>query len=156
MFASKFIAEVEHKFNVAFVVEGGHVRVRRSKNLPQGIRVSVLRYQQALRTWLADGKDLELDHQKFNDDQLTALGCVQILAEEIFHADGTVTQRWSWTSAEGGDEHFEKILVGLIDAGELIEKRKQAEEASKEAVWSKQHPPKGRLFGRPIGRIPGL
>jgi hypothetical protein len=106
-----------------------------------------------LQAYLADGTD-ELDRQRDNDDELLALGCYQILVEEIFHDDGTVTQKFSWTSVEG-DDRLDALLVGLLDAGEVKAQRKQAEADSIEAVWSKAHPPRGRIFGSFL-RIPGF
>ena len=151
MRASRFIAEVERLYGASVVLTDGTVRVQDAKALPKFVKLTIVRHRPSLQAFLAAGKDVELDQQKYDDDELRALGCLEILVEETLHDDGRVSQLWTWTH-EAGDEVFDQILVGLLDAGEVKARRAQAEADSIAAVWSKRNPPRGSIFTRLFGR----
>jgi hypothetical protein len=155
MKASRFTAELKSRHDVSLVLVDGKAQVTNVRNLPRYLKIAVARHRSHLQAFLAEGIDVELDREHRSDDELLALGCREILAQEIFHNDGTVTQKWTWTSDQG-DEHLDMILCGLLDAGAEIEQRKAAEAASREAEFSVANPPRGSILGRGFARIPGL
>lgn len=145
MRASDFVKQIRKQYAVEITAANGGVKVRDLKKLPQFLQITIAGHRQQLQRYLVNGIDDDLvDRHKA--EALEALGCYRILVEEVFDEEG-VTRKYSWTHDQG-DDYLAQLLVGLLDHGEVAAARKQAEIDSKEAVWSKQHPPIGRIFGR--------
>ena len=158
MLASTFIAEVAKRHNVTFTVADGCLRVRGIKNCPQGLRTSIVGHQHNLLRYLVDKDDRELERTLKNDEdleqQMARLGFVRMLVGQTFREHELIEEyRYAHLN---GDEIGDAILCGLLDPADAEADVKKKDEQSREMVYAAAHPPRGRIFGHWLGRIPGL
>ena len=145
MKASRFINAIRDQHRVEIAAVDGGVKVRDLKTLPRFLQVTIAGHRQQLQNYLVSGVDAELT-DRHRAEALEAMGCFQILVEEVID-DTHVSQKYAWTH-DRGDDYMDLMLAGLLDLDKVAADRLRAEEASKEAVWSAQHKPLGRIFGR--------
>lgn len=145
MKASRFITQIRDQHHVDIAAVDGGLKVRDLKTLPRFLQVAIAGHRQQLQNYLVSGVDEELT-DRHRAEALEAMGCFQILVEEVI-GETFVNQKYAWTH-ERGDDYMDLMLIGLLDLDAIAADRLRAEEASKEAVWSAQHKPTGRIFGR--------
>lgn len=156
MTASKFIAEVAKRHDVAFVVDDGRLRVCGLKKLPAGLRTSIAGQRETLLRYLVASEDLELEPPRGvkTEEELARLGFVRMLVSETY-SEHELIEEYRYAHIEG-DVTGDAILHGILDPSEAEADVKKKDEQSREMVHAAAHPPRGRIFDRWFGRIPGL